>query len=133
MPDAPWHEMAYQDRDQTAMPLEPGHRFFLSDPKGPKSGRLLDLGCPVGNFLTVARDASFDVAGIELNQNAVRFAREHYRLRNVSAMRPEEFLAAYPGEKFDVVTFFEVLEHQEDPRRFSISPSNALEIRAFSL
>jgi SAM-dependent methyltransferase len=118
MPDASWHETAYQGRDQTAMPLEPGHRFFLSDPKAPKSGRLLDLGCGVGNFLAAARDAGFDVAGIELNQNAVRFAREHYGLRDVSAMRPEEFFAARPGEKFDVVTFFEVLEHQEDPQAF---------------
>jgi SAM-dependent methyltransferase len=118
MPDASWYEMAYQGRDQTAMALEPGHRFFLSDPKAPKSGRLLDLGCGVGNFLASARDAGFDVAGIELNQNAVRFAREHYGLRDVSAMRPADFLATRPKEKFEVVTFFEVLEHQEDPQGF---------------
>jgi hypothetical protein len=30
MPDAAWHETAYQGRDHTEMPLEPGHRFFLS-------------------------------------------------------------------------------------------------------
>jgi SAM-dependent methyltransferase len=118
MPDASWYEAAYQGRDQTAMPLEPGHRFFLSDPKAPKSGRLLDIGCGVGNFLAAARDAGFDVVGIEMNQNAVRFAQEHYGLRNISAMRPEEFLAAQPQAKFDVVTFFEVLEHQENPQGF---------------
>jgi SAM-dependent methyltransferase len=131
MPDASWHETAYQGRDQTAMPLEPGHRFFLSDPKSPKSGRLLDLGCGVGNFLAAARDAGFDVAGIEMNQNAVRFAREHYGLRDVSAMRPEEFLAAHPMEKFDVVTFFEVLEHQEDPRSFLNIASGCLAEQGF--
>jgi SAM-dependent methyltransferase len=118
MPDAGWHESAYQGRDQTAMPLEPGHRSFLSDPKAPRSGRLLDIGCGVGNFLAAARDAGFDVTGIELNQNAARFAREHYRLPSVVAMRPKEFLAAHPGERFDVVTFFEVLEHQDDPAGF---------------
>jgi SAM-dependent methyltransferase len=116
MPDASWYETAYQGRDQTAMPLEPGHRFFLSDLKAPKSGRLFDIGCGVGNFLAAARDAGFDVTGIELNQNAVRFAREHYGLLNVSIMRPEEFLAAHPTAKFDLVTFFEVLEHQENPQ-----------------
>ena len=34
MPDASWYERAYQSRDQTAMPLEPGHLFFLADPDG---------------------------------------------------------------------------------------------------
>jgi 2-polyprenyl-3-methyl-5-hydroxy-6-metoxy-1,4-benzoquinol methylase len=118
MPDADWHERAYQGRDQTAMPLEPGHRFFLSDPKAPKRGRLLDLGCGVGNFLAAARDSGFDATGIEMNRNAVRFAQEHYGLRSVSAMRPQQFRAEHANEKFDVVTFFEVLEHQEDPQGF---------------
>ena len=35
MPDAEWHEQTYQSRDQTALPLEPGHQFFLLDPKAP--------------------------------------------------------------------------------------------------
>jgi SAM-dependent methyltransferase len=118
MPGATWYETAYRGRDQMAMPLEPGHRFFLSDPKAPKRGRLLDLGCGVGNFLAAARDAGLDVTGIEINQNAVRFAQEHYGLRDVLAMRPEEFLAGHPQAKFDVVTFFEVLEHQESPQGF---------------
>ena len=118
MPDASWHESAYQGRDQTAMPLEPGHRFFLADAKAPKRGELLDIGCGVGNFLAAARDAGFAVTGIELNQNAVRFAREHYRLENVQALRPEEWLAANRGRKYDVVTFFEVLEHQDNPGGF---------------
>jgi SAM-dependent methyltransferase len=118
MPDADWHERAYQGRDATAMPLEPGHRFFLSDSKAPLRGRLLDLGCGVGNFLAAARDAGFDVTGIELNHNAVRFAQEHYGLKSVLAMRPGEFRATHPNDRFDVVTFFEVLEHQEDPQGF---------------
>jgi SAM-dependent methyltransferase len=118
MPDADWHERAYQGRDATAMPLEPGHRFFLSDSKAPRRGRLLDIGCGVGNFLAAARDAGFDVTGIELNHNAVRFAQEHYGLKSVLAMHPEEFRATRPNERFDVVTFFEVLEHQEDPQGF---------------
>ena len=118
MPDADWHEHTYQARDQTALPLEPGHRFFLSDPKAPRNGRLLDLGCGVGNFLAAARDSGFEVTGVELNPSAVRFARETYGLREIFAMRPEEFRAANPDKSFDVVTFFEVLEHQDDPQGF---------------
>ena len=97
MPDAEWHEQTYQNRDQTALPLEPGHRFFLSDPKAPKHGRLLDLGCGVGNFLAAARDSGFEVTGVELNQSAVRFARETYGLREVFALRPEEVSCGQSG------------------------------------
>ena len=118
MPDAAWYEAAYQGRDSTAMPLEPGHVFFLGDPRAPKQGRLLDMGCGTGNFIAAARDAGFDVTGIEPNQNAVRFAQQHYGLRNVFAAAPAEFQQAHPLEKFGTVTFFEVLEHQEDPRSF---------------
>jgi 2-polyprenyl-3-methyl-5-hydroxy-6-metoxy-1,4-benzoquinol methylase len=33
-------------------------------------------------------------------------------------MSPEEFHSAHPEKTFDVVTFFEVLEHQDDPQGF---------------
>lgn len=117
-PDAVWHEQAYRSRDQAVLPLEPGHRFFLSDPKAPKNGRLLDLGCGVGNFLAAARDTGFEVTGVELNKGAVRFARETYHLGEVFPARPEEFHSANPDRRFDVVTFFEVLEHQDNPQGF---------------
>ena len=118
MPDAAWYEAAYQGRDSTVMPLEPGHIFFLGDPQAPKNGRLLDMGCGTGNFLAAARDAGFDVAGIEPNQNAVRFAQHHYGLRNIFAAVPADFQRAHPLERYGTVTFFEVLEHQEDPQAF---------------
>ena len=118
MPDASWYEAMYQGRDNTAMPLEPGHLFFLGDPQAPKAGRLLDMGCGVGNFLAAARDAGFDVTGIEPNQNAVRFAKEHYGLRNVFAGVPADLQKTHPLDKFDTVTFFEVLEHQDNPQAF---------------
>ncbi len=117
-PDAAWYEMAYQGRDHRPMPLEPGHRFFLADPLAPKCGRLLDIGCGVGNFLAAARDIGFETTGVEFDRAAVSFAQQHYGLQRVFAMRPEIFRAMEPGAQFDVVTFFEVLEHQDEPTRF---------------
>lgn len=126
MPDADWYETAYQGRDQTAMPLEPGHRFFLSDPKAPKRGRLLDLGCGVGNFVAAARNAGFDATGIEFDEAAVQFGRRHYGLDRIFAMRAEDFRTANPEQRFDIVTFFEVLEHQDHPQRFLRAASEFL-------
>lgn len=131
MPDGAWYEMAYQGRDQSRMPLEPGHRFFLADTKAPKRGRLLDLGCGTGNFLAAARDAGFDVTGIEFDPAAVRFAQQHYGLTEVFALRPEQFRKTRPEEYFDIVTFFEVLEHQDKPRQFLNLAKDLLAPRGF--
>ena len=118
MPGADWYEAAYQGRVSTEMPLEPGHLYFLSDPRAPKRGTLLDMGCGSGNFLAAARDAGFEVTGFEPDQNAIQFSKEHYGLKNVYASLPEDFRREHPGKRFDVVTFFEVLEHQKDPQSF---------------
>ena len=118
MPDGRWYEQVYADRDAAVMLLEPGHRFFLSDARAPGRGRLLDIGCGTGNFLAAARGAGYEVTGIELNANAARVAREHFGLQRVFALEPGEFARRHPEERFDVVTFFEVLEHQAEPRGF---------------
>jgi SAM-dependent methyltransferase len=118
MPDADWYEAAYRGRDTTAMPLEPGHRFFLADAKVPKKGKLLDVGCGVGNFVWAAQRAGFQTAGTEFNPSAVRFAKSHYGLQDVHVLTPRDFRAAFPDRLFDVVTCFEVLEHQDDPLGF---------------
>ncbi len=118
MPDGRWYEQVYADRDAAVMPLEPGHRFFLGDARAPARGKLLDIGCGTGNFLAAARGAGYEVTGIELNANAARVAREHFGLQRVRAHEPRDFAREYPEERFDVVTFFEVLEHQAEPRAF---------------
>jgi 2-polyprenyl-3-methyl-5-hydroxy-6-metoxy-1,4-benzoquinol methylase len=118
MPGAAWYEATYQGRDTAAMALEPGHIYFLGDPHAPKTGTLLDLGCGNGNFLAAARDAGFEVSGVEPDQRATQFARDHYGVKNVFAGVPKDFVREHPNETFDVVTFFEVLEHQEDPQTF---------------
>jgi SAM-dependent methyltransferase len=118
MPGVDWYEAIYHGRDTKPMPLEPGHLAFLNDVRAPKKGRLLDIGCGNGNFLAAARDRGFEITGIEPDQTAVQFAKQHYRLNNVFAQPPADFRRANPDAEFDVVTFFEVLEHQKDPQAF---------------
>lgn len=118
MPDARWYEQMYGGRDEELMSLEPGHRYFLSDSKAPGRGELLDIGCGTGNFLAAAREAGYEVTGTELDRNAASFAKEKLGLPRVLGLTISEFAKQRPEEKFDVVTFFEVLEHQAAPVEF---------------
>lgn len=118
MPDARWYERMYGGRDAMVLPLEPGHKYFLADPLAPRGGDLLDIGCGTGNFLAAARDAGYRVAGTELDRNAARFAQERLGLERVLPLTISEFAEQHPDERFDVVTFFEVLEHQAKPAEF---------------
>src|SRR5271168_1740858 len=118
MPDARWYEQMYGGRDASVLPLEPGHRYFLADPLAPKRGELLDIGCGTGNFLAAARDAGYEVTGTELDGNAARFAKERLGLPRVLSLTIEEFVHQNAGKKFDVITFFEVLEHQASAAEF---------------
>jgi SAM-dependent methyltransferase len=118
MPDALWYERMYSPRDFVLMPLEPGHKYFLSDSNAPPQGELLDVGCGTGNFLVAARDAGYSVSGIELDGNAARFAKERLGLGRVLPLTISQFTGRHPSQKFDVITFFEVLEHQADPQIF---------------
>lgn len=75
-------------------------------------GRLLDVGCAVGHFLTVARDAGWDVAGLELSPLGVKHCRDELGLDVRQQMLAE---ATFPAGSFDAVTLLGVLEHVADP------------------
>jgi SAM-dependent methyltransferase len=118
MPDARWYEQMYGGRDENLLPLEPGHKYFLADPLAPGGGELLDIGCGTGNFLATAQEAGYGVTGIELDRNAARFAKEQLGLQRVLPLTISEFVEQHAEARFDVVTFFEVLEHQAAPVEF---------------
>ena len=118
MPDADWYEQMYGGRDEKLLPLEPGHKYFLADPLAPGRGELLDIGCGTGNFLVAARAGGYAVSGTELDRNAAQFARKKLGLPRVLGLTISEFAEQNPHEQFDVITFFEVLEHQAAPTAF---------------
>jgi SAM-dependent methyltransferase len=130
MPDGSWYEQMYGGRDAKFLPLEPGHKCFLADPLAPKRGELLDIGCGTGNFLSAARAAGYEVTGIELDRNAAAFAEEKTGLP-VFPLSVSEFARRYAGKKFDVISFFEVLEHQAAPEEFIKSVCSCLRPRGY--
>lgn len=76
--------------------------------------RILDIGCGDGAFLAACAAQGFDVHGLDFDEVSVETARSRYGLRNVRHSSLAEFVAEHEssGGRFDVITFFEVLEHQ---------------------
>ena len=76
-----------------------------------KNGKLLDVGCSSGSFLWHAEKNGFEVYGIDFDAKAVHLAREK-GLSNVHSMSLDKFveLSEHKKIKYDVVTFFDVLE-----------------------
>lgn len=93
-----------------------GWAFDQVEELAPK--RLLDLGCLDGSFaLTVAKNLPTAVTGVDLTVDGVTLANDRAQRHGLSATfhqgTIEDFLENCK-EKYDVVTFFEVIEHVKD-------------------
>ena len=80
--------------------------------KHTKSGNVLDVGCSAGFFLKAAKDEGFNTFGVELSPDTAKIARERYGLNVVTSTLEN---AGFENDFFDVVTFWDVLEHVPDP------------------
>jgi 2-polyprenyl-3-methyl-5-hydroxy-6-metoxy-1,4-benzoquinol methylase len=83
-------------------------------PKPVRGQRLLDIGCGNGDFLVNARDAGWDVLGIDPDPRAIAVAEARgldVRLGSI------DLLAAESG-CFDAITLSHVLEHLHHPGQF---------------
>lgn len=81
----------------------------------PKKGKLLDVGCAAGFFLKVAKDAGWQVSGIEPNRALAKWGAKKY---GVSIFSKDFLETKFKDKSFDVVTFWDVLEHVTDPRAY---------------
>lgn len=81
------------------------------------SGDLLDIGCGDGIFLKKIQCLDLKVHGIDLDKKSIACASEVYGIKNVYVAKLETF-ASTTFQKFDVITFFEVMEHQENLDQF---------------
>ncbi len=79
----------------------------------PEKGKLLDVGCGYGFFLSEAKKNGWQVFGTELSEAAVKYVRENQNIPDVYRVKlSDEKLAA---QKFDVLNLTNVLEHVPSP------------------
>lgn len=71
-----------------------------------KHGTLLDIGCAMGILLEEANKVGFRAQGIDISKDAVAYCNK--KGLDVSQTWPK-------NKRFDVVTAFEIIEHERDP------------------
>jgi 2-polyprenyl-3-methyl-5-hydroxy-6-metoxy-1,4-benzoquinol methylase len=80
----------------------------------PATCNLLDVGCGTGEFLATMKAAGLQVEGLERDERAAAWAREHHQIA-VSAGSVEQLSES--TRQYDVITLWHVLEHLYDPGR----------------
>jgi 2-polyprenyl-3-methyl-5-hydroxy-6-metoxy-1,4-benzoquinol methylase len=76
------------------------------------------VGCNNGVFLAEAEKMGYDVTGLDFNRYAIEAGKQAFGLKKLYCCTLDEFSTNFPSERFDVITFFEILEHLEDPNKF---------------
>lgn len=79
-------------------------------------GRLLDVGCALGLFASLAEQAGFEAYGVDFSEYAIAEAKK--LLRDNAVCADVEKNLPFPEMYFDVVTAWDVLEHLPNPEKF---------------
>lgn len=75
-------------------------------------GKLLDVGCGEGLFLYCAKQAGYDVWGVEISEFAVKYAKEKFKLNILNSTLEN---SNFSNNSFDIITFWHTLEHLPSP------------------
>lgn len=77
-------------------------------------GKVLDIGCATGIFLSEAEKIGFDPYGVEISNYARSIAQKRLGKNKIKNCLPSEALAKWG--KFDVITLWDTIEHLEKPK-----------------
>ncbi len=118
-----WHEGAFANKKESQPDYDArfNHDYDIAKLRLKKlkefkaTGRLLDVGCSNGGFVSAAEDVGgFIAEGYEVNEHIADYARK----RGASVIAaPTLQEACYGKESFDVVTLHDVFEHYLNPKR----------------
>jgi SAM-dependent methyltransferase len=78
--------------------------------------RLLDVGCGNGEFLTIAREAGFSALGVDVSPAAGELCHKRGLEVRIGDVRSTDVVGQ--DERFDLITFWDVVEHLVEPVTF---------------
>lgn len=87
---------------------------LLSDHRG----SVLDVGCGIGNFLELAKERGWECAGVDIDPGAIESAERKTGIAHLEATDVITYAKAHPEKRFDLITFFDVLEHVDNHNEF---------------
>lgn len=87
-----------------------------------KKGKLLDVGCFAGYFLSLAKENGWKPYGIEPSLWARKIAKKHGAL----IIGKDIGVTKLPKNFFDAVTLWDVIEHLPDPKKIILRIYNSL-------
>lgn len=104
-------------------------KHTINEPPIVTNGKLLDIGCGNGEYLSMVRQFGWDTYGIELNEKAVHISQSvGLRVKRGSA---EDI--GYEADFFDVVRMWNILEHVISPRRALLEAIRVLKKEGYLL
>jgi len=76
------------------------------------TGKILDIGCGIGDFLGYCKKAGWKVSGLEPNEQARKIVLKNHQIEAVDVSE----ISNMAENQFDLVTLFHVLEHVAEPK-----------------
>lgn len=89
---------------------------FAVEHSNPSMKTWLDIGCGVGEALSVAKNRGFDVLGLEPNVMEAEYAAERFGIEVRQDYISKDTVSKYRGQ-YGVISMFSVLEHVPDPNQ----------------
>lgn len=85
------------------------HKYKLAT-QGLNIGKMLDIGCGVGDFLHTAEEHGWTCTGVEPSEDAKAIAKTKTKANIINS----EDMEKIPDATFDLITMWHVLEHVDD-------------------
>jgi 2-polyprenyl-3-methyl-5-hydroxy-6-metoxy-1,4-benzoquinol methylase len=107
-------EFGYSDYDRDKEPMRHIFEQYLDTfEQFSKNKSVIDIGCATGYFLDIAKKRGWKTHGVEISEFAAQEAASRGHDIFVSQL-PELNI----GDRVDIVTMWDVLEHVDDPRAY---------------
>ena len=96
--------------------------YKLDKPDYIENGKLLDVGCGNGRYLSTMRSLGWDVQGVELSENGLKVCQQ----AGLTVHHGDLLSAEFANDSFDLITVRHVIEHIREPHPFMMELARIL-------